>query len=546
MEKNIVRKLKRYSINNVKKGGGDVLTLRRTQEELLKTLLTLNNTKLPEQDRFKQNLQNISKELERLDSLLKIDTIEKVVEDEPIYNKLSNFDKFLNGIPNTELNFEHLKMNAPVAPPLTLNINSLLNLDKVIDGLTKIIDFKPRDEKVSITPISNLSVDDKNIVFNPRIEKISVDNILKTPINNEKIEFTPRNEQVLIKQLLRTNIDSGSYNLEDYKKEMDTVKLFISDNKDKIEEIIRKVDLELDQYIDITKMLSTKILSYKKEFDKGKILEAISNITAINVLSTEIIEIDGLEETLEPIIPKIYEKDTKLTLNKKYYYLESLNVDKDKIIFDDDNFIDNLIDKSQRLPIQLTGGSNKFLHFLYLRGGAYLEDFIGVSKKYEDIINKRKRVIGQFTETINEYNLLFIQYFNFKFFLLKNIEKFFQTKRKIYHYLSYASIQKYLRILTHLNKVISDPDKIFNEMIALINNIHSKMYFKHFLIIKILFNLFDGINKKWETEKWDKTFMIDLFNYEIEQLSQVNLCMYLLIFNFYYTTLDKYEQTFNF
>ena len=50
MEKNIVRKIKRYSINNNKKGGanekiGDIITLRRTQEELLKTLVTIKGAK---------------------------------------------------------------------------------------------------------------------------------------------------------------------------------------------------------------------------------------------------------------------------------------------------------------------------------------------------------------------------------------------------------------------------------------------------------------------------------------------------------------------
>ena len=596
MEKNIVRKIKRYSINNNKKGGanekiGDIITLRRTQEELLKTLVTIKNTKIPEQDRFKKNLQNVSKELERLDDLLKIVPTTKVGEDDSVFNHLSNFDKFLNGVPNTELKFDHLKMEAPVTPPLSLNIDTLLNLDKVIEGLGKIIEFKTREEKVGITPISNLSFDQKNIQFDvrkekigidniskisgeqkpidfiprdekigidniskisgeqkainftPRDEKVGVDSISKTVINNEPLEFTPRNENVKLENLLKTKISNNSFKLQDYEKEMDTAKLFISDNKTKIQEIITKVDLELNAYIKIKEKLLKKSLCYKDEFNKIKISEAVAFITAINVSSNEIIEVDGLNESLEPIIPKIYEKDVKLTLNKKYYYLDSIDID-------DDNFINNLIDKSQKLPINLTGGSDKILDIrLKMSGGAYLENFIQISKQYENIIRKRKKVISEFIETMNEYNILFIQYFNFKFFILKNIEKFFQTKRKIYHYLSYESIQKYLRILTHLNKVISEPDKIFNEIIASINNIHSKMYFKHYLIIKILYNLFDEINKKWDTEKWNKTFMIDLFSYEIaefENIPQVNLCMYLLIFNFYYNTLDKYEETFNF
>jgi hypothetical protein len=526
MEKNIVRKIKRFNINNIQNGSGndnivDIVKLQRTQEALLKTLVTLQKTKIPEQDRFKQNLLNISKELNRFDDLLKLDVIEKGKEDEPIFNKLSNFDKFLNGVPNTKIDFDHLKLNVPITPPLKLNIDTLLKLDKIIEALGKVIDFKPREELVTIDTISNLPVDQDKLTFqardeivgidnitkisveqekmsfNPRDEKVGTDSISKTQIKDEKFEFTPRNEQVKLEQLLKTKIDNVSYNLQDYEKEMNTAKLFISDNKDKILEIISKVDEELDQYKDITEKLKLKIDYYKKEFNKDKIREAVNIVTVSLISSSEIIEVDGLEETIEPTIPKIYEKDTKLKLNKKYYYLESID-------FDDDNFINNLIDKSQKLPIQLVGGSDKILELrLKMSGGAYLEDFIGVSKKYEDIIRKRKSIINEFSKIINEYNILFIQYFNFKFFLLKNIEKFFQTKRKIYHYLSYKSIQKYLRILEHLNKVISEPDKIFGELVASINNIHSKMYFKNFLIIKILYNLFDEINKKWDKEKWE-------------------------------------------
>jgi len=601
MEKNIVRKIKRYSNNIEKKGGGDVLTLNKTQEGLLKTLVTLQNTKIPEQDKFKQNLLNISKELNRLDILLKIDSTEKVPnkENDPIFDKLSNFDKFLNGVPTDELNFNHLKIEAPVNPPLSLNINTILKLDNIINSLGKIIKFEPREETVNIIPISNLpnneegikfeprketvgissiekiqiKADNDSIQFEPRKEKVGISSIEKFQIktnsddtiefeprkekvgissiekfqikvdSSDSFEFKPRKEQIKLEQLLKKTIDGMPYSLDDKKKEMDSVKLFISDNKEKLEEIILKVDKELNQYIDITQQLKIKIDFYKKEFNKAKISEAVNDIIADNYNNFEIIEVDGLEESIESIIPKIYEKDTKLTLNKKYYYLESVD-------FNDDNFITNLIDKSQKLPFELTGGSYKILQIrLKMSGGAYIEDFIDISKKYENIIKKRKNVIKDFSETINEYNVLFIQYFNFKFFLLKNIEKYFQTKRKIYHYLSYESIQKYLRILKHLDKIISDPDKIFNTLIGSINNIHSKMYFKHFLIIKILYNLFDDINKKWDKEKWDKTFMIDLFSYKIlefENIPKVNLCMYLLIFNFYYEILDKYNETFKF
>jgi len=587
MEKNIVRKIKRYSIQ---KGGeaddaGDILDLKRTQEELLHTLVTLKNSKLPEKERFKQNLQNIFKQLDKYDDLLKIGKVEKGNDDELIFNKLSNYDKFLNGVPDTKLDFDHLKMEAPIKPPLKLNVDNLLKLDKIIDSLGKVIDFEPRKETVNIIPISKISNDQTPITFNPRNETVGIGNISKlsndlkpisfnprnetvgigsiskisneenpisfTPrdetvkinpldkikIKSETFDFKPRNEKVKLENLIKTKIDSVSYDINDYKSEMESAKLFVSDNKEKLQKIISLVDKELDIYIKYTEELKKKTVNYKKEFNVEKIKEAVNEIIPIKIIGSEIIEINGgLDTSLEPIIPKIYEKDSEIKLNKKQYYIESID-------FDDDNFIDNLIDKNPD-KIDL-----KILKIrLNLSGGAYLDDFLEISKEYENIIKKRKFVIKDFTDTISEYNTLFIQYFNFKFFLLKNIQKFFTKTRHIYQYLSFESVQKYLRTLEHLNKVISERDKMVYSSVS-VNNVHTKMYFKHFLVIKILYHLFDEINKKWEQEKWDKTFMIDLFSAEIDKFEnkpQVNLSIYLLIFNFYFNTLDKYEEIFRF
>ena len=95
----------------------------------------------------------------------------------------------------------------------------------------------------------------------------------------------------------------------------------------------------------------------------------------------------------------------------------------------------------------------------------------------------------------------------------------------------------FLKIITHLNNVVSNPRKIFETKTPVaVNNAHMIIYFKHFLIIKQLYGLFDTINKEWEkTDKKDDSYMIDLFE---------NENIYYIIFNLYYKILDNYDKTF--
>ena len=73
----------------------------------------------------------------------------------------------------------------------------------------------------------------------------------------------------------------------------------------------------------------------------------------------------------------------------------------------------------------------------------------------------------------------------------------------------------------------------------IINNTHTNMYFKHFLVIKVLFTLFNEINN---TSLFKPDTYIDIF----PDMENNQLGIYFLIFNLYYKILDKYTEIFSY
>ena len=554
----------------VKNSASTHFIMETTEKELLKTMINLKRTKLQSKETFKSSLDSLSKEIDRVSNLF-LDNKNIVTEDKSsILDKLSNYDKFLNDVPNVVLDFSSsFNNNIKIDPLIKINIDSLNKIDSVIDDLGKIINFEKRNERINInsltkipiaendikfnkrnevvnispleniptenekltftpkqdilniTPLKNIPTENEKLTFTPKQDSLNIDPIDNIPTDNDKIVFSPKKEKLninIIKKLEGPLIENN-FNKAEMEQKMDFNKNFFNNNKELIEDRIINVGKEIDFLEDFTKGLKLKIAKIKLEFNNTKIKESIDNLKIVNDISNkEIIEIDGLEENLESFIPKIYSKDAKLELNNKNYYLESLD-------FDEDRFIQDNVTQEQKIPI-LIGGN--------------LEQFIILSKKYEIILSKRKTVIEDFKETINHYNVMFIQYFNYKFFLMKNMQKFYMNKRPIYQYLSYNSFQKYLKVLTHLNKIIENPKEIFQRTIPLImNNTHTNMYFKHFLIIKILYTLFDEINK---TDLLQKDTYIDIF----PDIDDNKLGIYFLIFNLYYKILDKYNEIFSY
>jgi len=543
------------------------VVLEKTQKELLKTMKKLSN--LSSKERFKTSLDGLSGELDRIEKLFS-DTRKIVPNDKSIIDNLSNFDKFLNDVPDINLDFQgNFNDKLPkVKPLLNINLDSLNKLDSEINSLGKYINFEKRNEKLNTNPLSEINPSEIDKTFKTRGEKLNVNPIYKinpdkidatfisrgeklnvnpiykinpdkmdatfipreeklniTPINkidglvpNEETNFTPRKELLKLDKIvnLDTPVINTNFDKEDMQKKMDFNNNFFDNNKELIEERLSKMETEINFIENFTKGLNNRIEKIRFEFNNTKILEGLTSLKIINDNNIkEKIDLD-MEDNLESFIPKIYKKDSILQLNKKNYYLDYLD-------FNEDTFIQDFLTDQQKIPI-LIGGS--------------LEKFIELSKKYESILAKRKIIIDDFKEKIGEYNVLFIQYFNYKFFLMKNMQKFYMNKRPIYQYITYNSFQKYLKVLNHLNKIIDNPKKIFETTIPLIvNNTHTIMYFKHFLIIKILYIFFNEINK---TDVLKQDSSIDIFE------SDDKLGVYFIIFNLYYKVLDKYNEIFSY
>jgi len=596
MENKFRRKLKKYSsFNNVQNGGAVTVDLKNTQQGLLKSIIRLKSVKVPPKDSLNKTFEKLNEEVDRIGEIFK-DNKTQIKPNEPsILDSLSNYDKYLNGVPDVNLDFSHNFGKQHHIDPLQhlnisslefdmkklgedikfnerkekVNINSIKQikvddnpikfderLDKItikpikdINVSTDTITFNPRTQTVSINPIKDISVNADTITFNPRTQTVSINPIKDVNVNADTITFKPREEILTLESLTGINVNTKkidfqkrdetvdvssikllddiitetNFDEDDMKAKMKFNEKFFDNNKQTIIDRITKLTKAFQQIDVIKSELLVKIQYFKLQFNITKIQESIQSMKIEKNINKEKMEVDGLEEDLSAFIPQIKDSDpiSKKTLNKRNYWLDTIDFDKD------DKFPYNLLEEGKD-KIKLDG---------YILKGGTFEKFIDLSKEYETLISKKKEVIKNFRKIINEYNILLIQYFNYKFYILKNINKFHFGKREIYQFIKFSTMKRYLKILTHLNNVISNPRKIFETKTPVsVNNAHMIIYFKHFLIIKQLYGLFDTINKEWEkTDKKDDSYMIDIFE---------NENIYFIIFNLYYKILDNYDKTF--
>jgi hypothetical protein len=574
MENKFRRKLKKYSSFNKVQNGGDVtVDLKSTQQGLIKSIIRLNSVKVPPKDSLNKTFEKLNEEVDRIGEIFKDNNLSSKTEQPSILNSLSNYDKYLNGDPDATLDFSHNFGKVHQFNPFQhLNISNLefdikklgqdikfnerkeqLNVDSIkqIKIKDNPIKFDERLDKITIKPIQDIEINSDPITFNVRTQTVSINPIQDISVNEDKINFKPKEEILTLESLTGIKLDISkvdfqkrqdsvdvssikllddlltetNFDEDDMKRKMNFNEHFFDNNKQAILNRITKLNKAFEEINKHKSDLLVKIEYFKLQFNITKIQESIKNLKIEKITNKEKIEVDGLEEDLSKFIPQITNSnpDSKQTLNKRNYWLETIDFDKD------DKFPNDLLEEGNP-KIQLGGKRNFQL-------GGTLERFIDLSKEYERLITKKKVIIKDFRKNINQYNILFIQYFNYKFYILKNINKFHLGKKEIYQYMKYSTMQRYLRILTHLNNIISNPRKIFETKTPVaVNNAHTIIYFKHFLIIKQLFGLFDTINKEWEkTDKKDDSYMIDIFE---------NENIYFIIFNLYYKILDNYDKTF--
>jgi len=77
------------------------------------------------------------------------------------------------------------------------------------------------------------------------------------------------------------------------------------------------------------------------------------------------------------------------------------------------------------------------------------------------------------------------------------------------------------------------------------NSTNANLYFKYFIIIKILFVFFNSIKNKWASNSSiPDNFKISIFHYEITSSSNIGIkeiSKYFLLFNLVYPILDRFK-----
>jgi hypothetical protein len=200
-------------------------------------------------------------------------------------------------------------------------------------------------------------------------------------------------------------------------------------------------------------------------------------------------------------------------------------------------------------------GSNKlnisntdYLTSTFLTGGAaarfdsrLFETFIQNSNQYIQL--KKEGQITVPSELINKYNVLYVQYLYYQLYIYNNITALLKKKDYyIYNFLTKDLVNKYYLILNNIHNkyIINSSIYVFAPLSSINQKYGYTFFFKHGIIIKILFYFFESIKNKWDEENWDTNYVIDLYQDRLD----INIQKYFTIFNIYYDILDKYNEKF--
>ena len=170
-----------------------------------------------------------------------------------------------------------------------------------------------------------------------------------------------------------------------------------------------------------------------------------------------------------------------------------------------------------------------------LKGGTFDEYYNKLFiRKKQDILKKQINIkITELKENINKFNVLYIQYNYFLKFIIDKINKINKLDYNIYIYLTTEKISSFLTILEKKYNIISKPELIFDKSKPQ-NIINKKLYFKHYYLIYILYNLFKKINDLAIKEKINNKSDYCILLFENNELSK-----YFMIFNLYYELINN-------
>ena len=546
MKKNNTRNLKKsddYILENlvgkrnrqIQLGGTTTVDLKKTQSELLKSLKNIEPVKSPGHS---NNNKSLAKILSSLDSKLQelnnnftnIKTNKYVSTNE--MPELSEFDKFINDISGANINFTY-KNDYKINPLLKLNFQNIEKVNLLLKELEKVVNFKEREEKISLNNVNKLNPDELKQLsnFKERLEKLSLDNIDKLKVTNDLTNFKERIEKISINSIEKIKPDTDMYdfkertefiNLENinnltpdsdssleldasiYENKLQITNDYMFQNSNYTKEFINRIENELVYIEKIVKDLKIRIIYFKNEMNPIKIKEEVTKFIKIEKIDIPEFEtVTGLDHDIK--FNQVNLIDKEITIKNNKYSMSN------EEIFTNEEFL-------------IQSGS-----------GEKLNDFFNVAMKYNELLKKRKIII-ELKQVIEEYNLIYIQYYYYQLFIIKNINRF-KGENKIYQILNKKSLLTYLNILNKLNDIILKPEDIFSDINSRQRNVHSIFFFRYYHVIKILFVFFNTIKEVWEKNNYDETYKINFYDSK-------EMAKYIIIFNFSYKILLKYEDEF--
>jgi hypothetical protein len=453
------------------------INLKKTQIELLKTLINLNridpNLVSINQKEYIDIIDRIIKKLKDLDdSTIAID--QKFINGlDPLVKLISGFSK---GPVDTDLSHK-----AKINSILKLNQPNFTDFD--LSTMKKTNNIQLQIPKI-IQP--NINLIEKNNPLQLRISKINVPdiNLLESKITEKPLPNLKSNISSVQSDILKPNPFNK---LIRYR--LDNPKAFIKDDTENIDiknqiDILTKNISQINKNISIIEQAKRDLLipinnaKEKIQLYKNTILKPIDDITINNIVNTK----TNLSfSSLPNSINEIPDKNDALIIN---HPLGDYN--------DDGN-------------IQLGGDLEELPYKSFLSS-----KLKSLRETYEKI-NKKK------TQVANEFNILYIQFTYYQLFIINKAKQILNQEREAYIYLTYDDFTRYLKKLEYCNYFLKNPD-LSNETINI-------WYFKHYYVIKILFEIFNVIKDIIKEDNY-----IDLFIDNFKELS--------ILFNMYYDKLD--------
>jgi hypothetical protein len=465
------------------------MELKNTQADLLKTLKNLYDLKTPPKIEITGPFKELVDDLEGIKNHLDLLKPNKYLasDKESYFYNLPKIHQYLNDVSGANMNFKY-DNNYKMNPLIKFNIDSLLQ-----DLKESEISFNERKEPVNLN-WDNLNPDKSNTDFTEKKEPVNLnwDNLnpdksntdfteKKEPVNlnwnnlnpdKSNTDFTQKNEKVFI--------DLHTFTPDKSHLDFSIKKITDPDNT----EIEKKILVIKSELKELTKLLAKIKLSRLTltNYTTDKYLNDIKN----NVNKYVIIEASEYSEKVQI---------SNLAGNSYYKEADKLNYHNFTLHNDENDFT------------QLGGFANVY---------------INSTTEYLNLLKDKDQLLKELKESIDKNNLDYIHYYYFQLFILKKINKV----TEIYQFITKPTLLQYCEKLDKLNEIISNPEKYI-----LKSNVYANLYFKYFIIIKIVCVFFNAIKNKWT---FPENYKISVFNNTNNEIAK-----YFLLFNLFYPVLNR-------